>query len=124
MRYRTHNAEDPAKLTFQRMQLAELKQTLANLSKSLDGTGPQMENREVMLVANVTIAGLDKLSTSHRDNHETVGAAIRLVRQAGRALIRGKRDTAARIFLKVSEELPEELPESKLTGGAGLPRLR
>ncbi len=101
------------------MQLAELKQTLANLSRSLDGTGPQMENREVMLLANVTIADLDKLSTSHRDNHAIVGAAIRLLRQAGRALIQGKRDTAAQIFLKVSRELPEELPESNWAGGAG-----
>jgi hypothetical protein len=101
------------------MQLAELKQTLANLSRSLDGTGPQMEDRELVLLANITIADLEKLSTLHRDNHEPAGAAIRLIRQAGRALVRGNRDTAARILLKVSEELPEELPESKWVGGAG-----
>jgi hypothetical protein len=92
------------------MQLAELKQTLASLGRSLDGTGEKIENRELMLRANITIAELLYIQTSNRGSHEAIGSAIKLIRQAGRALLRGERQLAARILLKVSRDLPDELP--------------
>jgi hypothetical protein len=92
------------------MQLVELKQTLASVARSLDGTGKQIEDRELILRANIMIAELLYISTSHRGNHEAVGSAIRLIRQAGRALLRGERQLAARILLNVSNDLPDELP--------------
>jgi hypothetical protein len=92
------------------MQLAELKQTLASLARSLDGTGEKIENRELMLRANITIAELLYIQSSNRGGHEAIGSAVRLIRQAGRALLRGERQLAARILLKVSRDLPDELP--------------
>ncbi len=92
------------------MQLAELKQTLASLARSLDGTGEKIEDRELMLRANIVIAELLYIQTSNLGGNQAIGNAIRLIRQAGRALIRGERLLASRMFLKVSTDLPVELP--------------
>ena len=92
-------------------QLIEIKWKLANLSRIIVGDGQQRESLElIILMANVAIRDLEKISTSHRGNHRTVGSALRLMRKAGRALLNGEQNFAGQIFLKVSEELPEELP--------------
>ena len=93
------------------MQLAELKQTLASLARSLDGTGEQIEDRELMLRANIAIAELLYIQSSNRGSHEATGSAIRHIRLAGRALIRGERQFAGRMMWKASRDLPDdELP--------------
>jgi hypothetical protein len=96
-------------------QLIEIKWKLANLSRIIVGDGQQRESLElIILMANMAIRDLEKISISHRGNHRTVGPALRLMRKAGRALLNGEQNFAGQIFLKVSEELPEELPITKL----------
>ena len=99
-RSRAAKAKDQAELRgINSIKLKPIKRTLASLSRSLDGTGQQMEHRDLLSLATVAIESLEEILLSlRRGDYATVRPSIRLIRQAAAAIQGDERDALRQRF--------------------------